>query len=120
MHRRVRRPSQPQRRPNRLRPAMRLSQEAEVPARESPQVDARATALTRQRYQRLAPIYDLVEGLMEFRYRPWRAALWPRVSGPRVLEIGVGTGKNMPFWPSGVSLTGIDLASGMLAVAHRR
>ena len=36
-------------------------------------------------------------GLAEGRYRPWRQKLWALVQGPRVLEVGVGTGKNMPY-----------------------
>ncbi|MBI5292222.1 MAG: class I SAM-dependent methyltransferase [Chloroflexi bacterium] len=83
-------------------------------------IDERATALTRARYQRLSTIYDLVEGLAETRYRPWREKLWKLVSGPRVLEVGVGTGKNMLFWPKGIRMTAIDLTPGMLEFAHRR
>src|SRR5438552_13869403 len=36
------------------------------------------------------------------------------------LEIGVGTGRNLPFYPPGVRLTGIDLSPAMLALARRR
>jgi len=83
-------------------------------------IDEQATALTRARYQRLSAIYDLMEGMAEARYRPWREKLWALVKGPRVLEVGVGTGKNMPYWPKGVQMTGIDLTPGMLEIAHRR
>ena len=84
------------------------------------QIDLQATALTRARYQRLSSIYDLMEGMAEGRYRPWREKLWARVEGPRVLEVGVGTGKNMPYWPRGIRMTAIDLTPGMLEFAHRR
>lgn len=84
------------------------------------QIDKRATAATRARYQRLAPLYDRLEGMLEARYRPWRVALWQQVAGPRVLEVGVGTGKNILCWPGGATVTGIDLAPGMLAQAQRR
>jgi ubiquinone/menaquinone biosynthesis C-methylase UbiE len=83
-------------------------------------VDERATALTRARYQRLSAIYDFMEGMAEARYRPWREKLWALVEGPRVLEVGVGTGKNMPYWPKGAQMTGIDLVPGMLEIARRR
>jgi ubiquinone/menaquinone biosynthesis C-methylase UbiE len=79
-----------------------------------------ATALTRARYQRISPIYDRLEGLMERRVRPWREKLWQSVTGPRVLEVGVGTGKNMPFWPRNCKITAIDLTPGMLAIAQQR
>ncbi len=84
------------------------------------QVNERATALTRTRYQRIAPMYDRMEALSERRFRPWRQKLWALVHGPRVLEVGVGTGKNMPFWPRDVNMTAIDLTPGMLKQARHR
>jgi len=83
-------------------------------------IDEQATALTRARYQRLSAVYDLMEGMAEVRYRPWREKLWALAKGPRVLEVGVGTGKNMPYWPKDAQMTGIDLTPGMLEIAHRR
>jgi ubiquinone/menaquinone biosynthesis C-methylase UbiE len=82
--------------------------------------DNQATALTRARYQRISPIYDRLESLMERRVRPWREKLWQLVTGPRVLEVGVGTGKNMPFWPLNCRITAIDLTPGMLDIAQQR
>ena len=83
-------------------------------------LDNEATALTRARYQRISPIYDRIEWLMERRFRPWREKLWQNVRGPQVLEIGVGTGKNIEFWPAGCQLTAIDLTPGMLDRARQR
>jgi len=83
-------------------------------------VDEQATAVTRARYQRLSRIYDKMETLPERRFRPWREKLWALVRGPRVLEVGVGTGKNMPFWPRDVSMAAVDLTPGMLERARRR
>ena len=37
-----------------------------------------------------------------------------------VLEIAVGTGRNLPFYPQEVRLTGVDLSPAMLAVARQR
>lgn len=79
-----------------------------------------ATNRTRSRYQRLAPMYDLMEAFPERRYLPWRKRLWSLVRGPRVLEVGVGTGKNIEFYPPGVEVTGIDLTPGMLERARKR
>src|SRR5512144_1704155 len=76
--------------------------------------------LSLARYQRISPIYDQLESLMERRVRPWREKLWQFVTGPRVLEVGVGTGKNMPFWPLNCKITAIDLTPGMLDIAHER
>jgi ubiquinone/menaquinone biosynthesis C-methylase UbiE len=79
-----------------------------------------ATNTTRSRYQRLAPMYDLMESFPEQRYLPWRKHLWSLVRGPRVLEVGVGTGKNIEFYPHNLEVTGIDLTPGMLARARKR
>jgi ubiquinone/menaquinone biosynthesis C-methylase UbiE len=79
-----------------------------------------ATALTRTRYQRIAPLYDKIESLMEGRFRTWRQKLWQSVRGPKVLEVGVGTGKNIEFWPANAEITAIDLTPGMLAIARQR
>ncbi len=83
-------------------------------------IDAQATATTRARYQRLAPRYDRMEAMSERKFRAGRQKLWSLVQGPRVLEVGVGTGKNMPFWPASVERTAIDLTPGMLDLAQRR
>lgn len=86
----------------------------------SPKPDLQATETTRRRYQRIAPVYDSLEALAERRYLDWRQRLWALAQGPSVLEVGVGTGKNMPFYPTGVSITGIDLTPGMLERALNR
>lgn len=83
-------------------------------------VDDQATALTRARYQRISPIYDKIEWLMERRFRPWREKIWRSVHGPRIFEVGVGTGKNMEYWPSNCNVTAIDLTPGMLDKARQR
>lgn len=82
-------------------------------------IDVAATERTRARYQRIAPAYDRMQTMMEKRAHAWRAHLWSLVQGPKVLEVGVGTGKNMPFYPAGVAVTAIDLTPGMLERAHQ-
>jgi ubiquinone/menaquinone biosynthesis C-methylase UbiE len=37
-----------------------------------------------------------------------------------VLEVAVGTGRNLPFYPEGIRLTGIELSPEMLTIARRR
>jgi len=81
----------------------------------------RATDLLRRRYDRIAPLYDFVEGLVE---RPghsrWRSLLWSKVEGTQVLEIGVGTGQNFSYYPPDVAVTAIDLSGAMLKRAEAR
>lgn len=83
-------------------------------------INSKATNQTRSRYDRIAPLYDTMEILAERSYAEWRTRLWSAVKGPKVLEVGVGTGKNFPYYPPDVSVTGIDLTPGMLRRAERR
>ena len=78
------------------------------------------TAHTRRAYDRNARFYDVLEWPVErLLYRRWREELWRRVEGTEVIEIGVGTGKNVPYYPAGVQVTALDLSEGMLERARR-
>lgn len=83
-------------------------------------INTNATERTRARYERIAPLYDCIETLAERRHRLWRKRLWFLVEDPRVLEVGVGTGKNMSYYPEGMEITAIDLTPGMLERARQR
>ncbi len=77
--------------------------------------------ITRKRYDRLASFYDLLEAPMEWlRFASWRARLRDRIVGNRALEVGVGTGKNLPYYPRDMKVTAIDLSPRMLERARRR
>jgi ubiquinone/menaquinone biosynthesis C-methylase UbiE len=79
------------------------------------------TDLIRKRYDRLAPFYDLLEAPVErFRFSSWRKRLKGRVIGKRALEVGVGTGKNLSYYPSNVKITAIDVSPRMLDRAQKR
>ena len=82
--------------------------------------EAEATTRVQKRYDRIAPVYDLMEALMERTARKWRRLLWAQAEGEKILEVGVGTGKNMPYYPKGRKLTAIDLSAKMLRRARRR
>lgn len=84
---------------------------------------AAGTDLVRRRYDRIAPVYDLLDLSMELlAFRRWRRIVWEAVGSgaQRVLEVGVGTGKNVPLWPPEARMTAIDLSPRMLARAERR
>ncbi|WP_372639198.1 class I SAM-dependent methyltransferase [Fodinibius sp.] len=75
---------------------------------------------TRSRYDLIAPFYNIMEWPLErFLFSRWRKQLWNQITGPKVLEIGVGTGKNIPYYPDNIALTGIDLSPGMLKRAKQ-
>jgi len=82
-------------------------------------VDAE-TARVRGIYETMAPRYDRViavaERLLFGDGRRWACA---RASG-RVLEVAVGTGRNLACYPADVQLTGVELSPGMLAQAQAR
>lgn len=80
----------------------------------------RLTAVTRARYDRIAPVYDAMQWFMERSAARWRRRLWSLVSPGRVLEVGVGTGRNMEYYRPDVRVTGIDLSGRMLERARRR
>ena len=73
-----------------------------------------------ERYRRIAPFYDLLDLPFELRrYRALRPLLFNGLTG-RLLDAGVGTGRNIPFYPPGSSVVGIDVSPAMLARAERR
>ncbi len=82
---------------------------------------ARGNAKVRRSWAKQASFYDKSIGFFERRiigmsHRPWACS---RATG-HVLEVAVGTGLNLPHYPDGVSLTGLDLTPEMLEIARRR
>lgn len=79
------------------------------------------TRTARARYDRIAGVYDVFEGVMEgLVYRRWRTLAWRHVEGDPILEIGVGTGKNLPFHPRDRDIAAMDLSRRMMSKAIRK
>lgn len=84
-----------------------------------PEMRSVSTELTKARYNRIAPLYNFIEAIPELMFKPWRKMLLVKAKG-KILEIGVGTGKNFPHYPSGASVTGIDIADRMVVIARNK
>jgi ubiquinone/menaquinone biosynthesis C-methylase UbiE len=75
---------------------------------------------TAKKYDRFSKIYDLFESPMEMRaFSKYRKKALSLARG-KVLEVGVGTGKNFPYYPKDVEVIGIDFSKGMLEKAEKR
>ncbi len=71
-------------------------------------------------FDRLATPYDRGMAPLERLWlRQMRAQLLPRAKG-KILEVGVGTGANLPFYLSSTCLTAVDESSEMLTMAAQR
>ena len=70
-------------------------------------------------YARWAPVYDLVFALI---MRPGRRAAAAAADRPggHVLDVGVGTGLELPMFDQRTCLTGVDLSEPMLRRAQNR
>ncbi len=75
---------------------------------------------TIEKYDRAARHYDRMEGIVEgLLFRRLRQRALSLVRGP-VLEVGVGTGKNLPHYPPGTDVTAVDFSPGMLEKAAEK
>lgn len=71
-------------------------------------------------YNRVAWRYDFLEAPMErMFFSKLRKEMLKGVSG-KVLDVGAGTGKNLPYSPEGIELHGIDISPRMLERARKR
>lgn len=78
-------------------------------------------ARVRRIYERYAARYDRSVRFWEWVLRIDEGRTWiASQTRGNVLEVGIGTGRNLPFYPADVRITGIDLSPAMLEVARRR
>ncbi|HWC14108.1 MAG TPA: class I SAM-dependent methyltransferase [Actinomycetota bacterium] len=81
----------------------------------------RDNAKVQRTWAKRAASYDKCIGFFERNVFGTEHRVWAcqRTSG-KTLEIAVGTGLNLPHYPSDVSLTGMDLSPEMLEIARER
>lgn len=73
------------------------------------------------RYNRISPYYDFMELILEkLAFARWRRKVFASLHGKIILEVGVGTGKNLDFYPVGKRITAIDFSPGMLQRAQKK
>lgn len=92
------------------------------PSGNQPDASTRDDAVAHQRrlWERMAPRYDRQIRFWErVLFGDARAWCCSRATGD-VLEVAIGTGRNLPSYPDSVRLTGIDLSPAMLRIAADR
>ncbi|MFL2568899.1 MAG: class I SAM-dependent methyltransferase [Gammaproteobacteria bacterium] len=71
-------------------------------------------------YKRVSSIYDLTFGQV---FRPGQKAIIKKmdcIESDNVLEIGIGTGSSLQYYPKETKVVGIDISPDMLEVAKKR
>jgi phosphatidylethanolamine/phosphatidyl-N-methylethanolamine N-methyltransferase len=71
-------------------------------------------------YAILSPVYDFLFDKIFYPGRVAAVDLLEIGPGNRVLEVGVGTGLNLPLYPRDAQITGVDISEEMLKKAHER
>ncbi|WP_323373542.1 class I SAM-dependent methyltransferase [Plantactinospora alkalitolerans] len=71
-------------------------------------------------WEKTAPSYDRQIAFLEkIQFSGGREWLGARARG-RILEVAIGTGLNLPHYPTDATVTGIELSPAMLAIARQR
>lgn len=74
----------------------------------------------RRVWDRQARGYDRQMAFIERRFlRDTRAWICRQAAGD-TLEVAIGTGRNLPYYPGGVRITGVELSPRMLEIAGQR
>ena len=77
-------------------------------------------AITQAKWDKVAPNFDLMAGKgAEDRWQPFKEALFSHMEG-KILFLALGTGLDIPTFPSGKTITAIDISPKMLEVAQPR
>jgi ubiquinone/menaquinone biosynthesis C-methylase UbiE len=77
------------------------------------------TARQRRVWDKTAPSYDKQIAFFEkIQFGGGREWLGARARS-RILEVAIGTGRNLPHYPADATITGVDLSPAMLAIAEQ-
>ncbi len=77
--------------------------------------------ITRGKWDRAAPTFDVMASYgPEKRWEPFKRDLFSHMGDGEILFLAIGTGLDVPFFPEGRSITGIDISQKMLDHAKRR
>ncbi|MCP4005246.1 MAG: class I SAM-dependent methyltransferase [bacterium] len=77
--------------------------------------------VTRQKWDKASANFDLMAGYgPEKRWAPRKREFFARMGEGKILFLAVGTGLDVPFFPKGRSIVGIDISEGMLEKARER
>ncbi len=83
-------------------------------------MDNKMTTEVREKYDKKAESYDRLLAPMErMMMGKWRKTLCSKTQG-LVLEAGVGTGANLPYYPEGVKVVAVDFSPKMLERAKEK
>ncbi|MGM0368436.1 MAG: class I SAM-dependent methyltransferase [Actinomycetota bacterium] len=75
---------------------------------------------SQKKYDRNARLYDLVEFPLErLIYSRLRKKYFSPLKG-KILDVGIGTGKNIDYYHRKAEVTGIDFSTGMLEKARKK
>ncbi|MER6591382.1 methyltransferase domain-containing protein [Micromonospora purpureochromogenes] len=78
------------------------------------------TARQKRVWDKTAASYDKQIAFFEkLQFSGGREWLGERARG-RILEVAIGTGRNLPHYPADTAITGIELSPAMLAIARQR
>jgi SAM-dependent methyltransferase len=73
----------------------------------------------REKYARIAGYYETLERPLDRFFCPLRERALRFVEG-KVLEVGVGVGKTLKYYPEGVELCGVDAVPEALSIAEEK
>ncbi|MFD1363224.1 class I SAM-dependent methyltransferase [Lentibacillus salinarum] len=78
--------------------------------------NTKQTETIKRRYNRISSAFDFMDRIIR---EKWRKELLQHAKG-KVLEVGVGTGLNLKYYPDHAEVTGIDFSPAMLQKAREK